>query len=760
MRPRFVPAALAAALCSPLCAQLDASEPARRLLDALVVPLHREALPDGHALGIWAAGPDWKASFHDGLCVLPRPTHPDRAAKPWRWRTQSVRAGARELPLAWNPEPEFGDGMRAEYPLGPIVERYELRSEGIEQSFLLIERIDGDWTIQGRVDSELRAAPRAPRHAPLEFVDPDGGGGLRYGAALAIDALGRTLPLASAWDGAQITLTVPGEWLAEAAWPVLVDPLLGAILVDHHASAPVERVVVARDDVQTSRNLGFALERRFAAGDSDLYFVLANDTLQGAALAYSHVGTANAQRPALGFVAAANRWVLAWDSFDYGNLAARSVYLLHDGGATTPSNALHWVPGAAGRPQHHVALGGNAWSVTQDPLALFAWTAEPAGSNGNTGSSEVWAARLDVATNTAGTPFRLAGGGTLFALDTESPAVSVDRGLGSWLVVWQQLDAVTNGRWRVQGRRVGASGSPSSGILLTDRNALDEHQLAPKVDGRSGRWLVSFQTRAPGVALPTDGLGTQIRAQRFDWNEAVPFPVEVGPSMSVASGTFPLGSGLRVDAIAHDPTIGSHWALCFATHTVIGSWTTLAVLGHDARTRDSLLLGTGHSRSAGVAYDDDNGRFALGYGYESNGQEQLLADRFAYPSRSAPQPYGSGCGAATISAVGSFLAGDEDQVIRLSGAPPTKFAYLLISFGSANLPLDPYGIPGCTLLVDPTPGIWFDLFWTVTNAQGIADIELPLPSTLPDLDVCFQWLYRTSTGHDYAASSALRVAIR
>ena len=175
MRPRLVPAALAAALCSPLCAQLDASEPARRLLDSLVVPLHQETLPDGHVLGIWAAGPDWKASFHDGLCVLPRPTHPDRVAKPWRWRTLSVRAGARELPLARSPEPDLTEGMRAEYPLGPVVERYELRAAGLEQSVLFSERIDRDWTNQGSIVSQPRPAPPQPQHAPPAFPGPDRG---------------------------------------------------------------------------------------------------------------------------------------------------------------------------------------------------------------------------------------------------------------------------------------------------------------------------------------------------------------------------------------------------------------------------------------------------------------------------------------------------------------------------------------------------------------------------------------------------------
>ena len=50
---------------------------------------------------------------------------------------------------------------------------------------------------------------------------------LRYSGALVEDARGRTIFAGLALRGRQLSLTVPGEWLAEADYPVVIDPLIG-----------------------------------------------------------------------------------------------------------------------------------------------------------------------------------------------------------------------------------------------------------------------------------------------------------------------------------------------------------------------------------------------------------------------------------------------------------------------------------------------------------------------------------------------------
>lgn len=78
---------------------------------------------------------------------------------------------------------------------------------------------------------------------------PDGSGGfilpfengtarLRYGAATAIDAAGRRRGVAVAIVEGRITLTVDGGWLATAAYPVIVDPLIGVETNGHYQGRP------------------------------------------------------------------------------------------------------------------------------------------------------------------------------------------------------------------------------------------------------------------------------------------------------------------------------------------------------------------------------------------------------------------------------------------------------------------------------------------------------------------------------------------
>ena len=110
-----------------------------------------------------------------------------------------------------------------------IVERYDVAERGIEQSFVLPRRpkTEGDLTITGLLLTDQ----------PMGAVLPDGAGGLNialgqegwqlhYGAVTAIDARGATQAGALTVSGNQVLMTVNGEWLAHAAYPVVIDPLI------------------------------------------------------------------------------------------------------------------------------------------------------------------------------------------------------------------------------------------------------------------------------------------------------------------------------------------------------------------------------------------------------------------------------------------------------------------------------------------------------------------------------------------------------
>ena len=159
------------------------------------VPLH--AHPGDPAYGIWAGGPDWKARFDEGMSFFPRLGRQAERNLPWRWVTEGVSHGAAHA----SPDaaaPALFSPTRHERRHARFVERYDVRVDGVEQSFVVEAPFgEGDLVVAGRVTTELRAASRDACHAPLEFTDGEGRTVLRYGAAFAIDAAGRVLPIGS-----------------------------------------------------------------------------------------------------------------------------------------------------------------------------------------------------------------------------------------------------------------------------------------------------------------------------------------------------------------------------------------------------------------------------------------------------------------------------------------------------------------------------------------------------------------------------------
>ena len=91
MRSTLIAAAVAAASFPALQAQDAEAARAKTMLENLRVPVHRETLPDGHELGLWTAGRDWKASFHDGMTFVPYLGREYPHNQPFAWRTTSVR---------------------------------------------------------------------------------------------------------------------------------------------------------------------------------------------------------------------------------------------------------------------------------------------------------------------------------------------------------------------------------------------------------------------------------------------------------------------------------------------------------------------------------------------------------------------------------------------------------------------------------------------------------------------------------------------
>lgn len=724
----------------------------RDLLQHVRVPIQVNRDPDGPDRGLWTAGHDWRASLHDGVAFEARqPAHV--GSVPWRWRTTGCTVGGICRPLA-EPRPHVVGEHRCEYALGPVTEAYDVRVGGLEQTFVLRERTDRDVILSGAVQTALTAEPRGFAHGPLDFLPLGPGNGVRYGAAFAVDAAGDRLPLSTAWDGEQLRIQVPGAWLARAAWPVVVDPLLSTVLLDATTTTTVRRVVVERDERNNANQLGVVLVREQPAGGYDLFFLLVDDDLQSPTVVFSRFSITDPD-PTLAYVSGPNRWLLGFTTWDYNTGGERGVLHVHTGGSTVPDNSIDWAPNVPGRRQRALRIGGNR-SAGPSGASFMVWESESTTTSGNTGATRIYGCLYDAASGTAGAPVHLAGGNASFPGDSEAPSITRDRGLGSWVVAWQHQSGLPF-HWDVVAQRVGSNGVVAAGTFFSDRVGL-EHQLAPVVDGQHGEYLVAFRSVPLGALTSTTQNGHVLRAQTFTWGDGSIAPTATRPSQTVVgSATYP---AYRADAVAFDRTTGAHWAVSTSQVIFTTPRTALVVLGSDGRARENLYLANTDSAGTGVAFDDDADQFVVCFGETQNGFHRANLVRFAYPAQQPPSSYGSGCGGALNLGVGSFRAGDPDNTLRLDGATAAAPAILAAGLAPATAPLPAPFLPGCTLLVDLSPASAVATLAMVTGALGRADVPLPLPSNLPDLDLHVQWIYLNALGTGFLATNGLRVEIR
>src|SRR5690349_2153541 len=115
---------------------------------------------------------------------------------------------------------------RFEYRFPGVTEAYDLRGDGVEQTFVIAARprSPGDLVVEGRIETELSpvAATVPASHAELVYADRQGNPIVKYGKAFAIDALGNRTEVTTSLSGSTVRLCVPGAWLSEAMFPVTI----------------------------------------------------------------------------------------------------------------------------------------------------------------------------------------------------------------------------------------------------------------------------------------------------------------------------------------------------------------------------------------------------------------------------------------------------------------------------------------------------------------------------------------------------------
>jgi len=212
----------------------------------------------------WALGTNYKASAGpNGFTFVPFMGSDAPQIYPIRLQLGSVQLGSQALDLT--PEASIvRDGERFVLDRGPVDVRYDFALDSVEQSFVLnAAGSQGDLRLRLDVDTELAWGETSQG---LSWSNDRGG--VTYQKAVVVDAKGTRLEIPIGVANHSIELTVPGQWLAQAVNPIVVDPILATYGIYSANDKTQLRPDVAYDF--SNDCFLYVVQSNYATGDHDI----------------------------------------------------------------------------------------------------------------------------------------------------------------------------------------------------------------------------------------------------------------------------------------------------------------------------------------------------------------------------------------------------------------------------------------------------------------------------------------------------------
>ncbi len=207
----------------------------------------------------------FKAEFRaDGATYIPFCGSAAPQNHPLSFRIQDIRAG--EQPVAFSSSVLAGlQGRTVRYERGGVTETYQIGLDSLEQTFVFSSLpAAGDLVLQLGVTTELEAG-----YDGGAIVYRSSDGSVRYGAATVIDAHGVRAPAGTELTAAGLQIRVPAEFLASAAFPITIDPVISTFGVAW-LTEPVDSFAPAIAWDESNQRYCIAFEQVFSAGDHDV----------------------------------------------------------------------------------------------------------------------------------------------------------------------------------------------------------------------------------------------------------------------------------------------------------------------------------------------------------------------------------------------------------------------------------------------------------------------------------------------------------
>ena len=474
---------------------------------------------------LWAHGATWKMSFEAGAATY-YPFLGSAAPRnfPIRFALRSASQGGEVLDLGVS-EAAYVDGDRVVIDHGSLREIYRVEPREVEQLFLMERPAgQGELVIELDVDTEL-ARFESLQH--LEYTSEFGG--VSYSRAIAIDAEGARKQLTTSLIPGGIRITAPQDFIAEAAWPLLIDPVITTVDV------PADAVLDAEDpEVAWSEGSGVYIvtwERPFSGSDIDLFTEFVDGSsgqLIPDSLRIVDVSDECWTNSSVAQVEEGDDFLVAAERGDEGSTAIWGRVRSANTNFSGPQFQISDLSGYEINP----VVGGNSGSSSE--RFLVAWERVRTSS----GTDRDIFGQLVEDGSLAGSQIVI---NSTINTEDRNPAISKSRRGSAWTVVWQRNQSTNNAD--ILGARINASGNVF--VPTFEIDGFQTNTDFPVVSSpiESGHWIVAYRAFVSGnyeifCRVYQDNSTSPIEALTVTFNDGSPDSSKTRPYIDASDSRF------------------------------------------------------------------------------------------------------------------------------------------------------------------------------------------------------------------------------
>lgn len=615
-----------------------------------------------------------------------------------------------------------------------VDETYEVRPEGLKQSFVFHERPmgRGDLVVSVKVATQL-LLQRQDNDA-VTFANEFGG--VRIATVLGIDALGNRCNGSLSCSGGELQLRLPAAFVETAALPLVLDPMVGPVISTNATGRNLD------PQVAYDAGLGMYLVvwwRRLSSSSADIYgqFVHRATTggadLSGSSVVIRSVG--NSQRARVADCSVRNAFLVGWqDTVTVAPLPThRDLYVR----GVSPTTLGTTAPLSISlTDENGLEMAGNA--TESSSTVLCAWL--------DNGDVKLTTVSLSASLGpTQGTLVTASSAGTNTAVRLPKSGGAANRCMLGWLTA-----AGTIGTRTYVGTTQVGTGNTLAGVRTYTGFALD---------GDGENWFLAAQMLEPGSTTLND-----ITAMTFGWNRTT------GQRDLLATGSV----AINADVQEFRPTVamsGRNAVVAWtqgATTQVLGLRTFGQSLCAPCEPATTVQVGATQQVVASLAAQASGGETGttrddalLVWQNDTTTASSLLAQRWT-PADGIAVQLAPGCGDLTATAIDECSSHQgSSHLAILRNAPAGGVSWLVLGFARR----DATGCGSCVLVPDLATAFVFGP--TLTDAYGNAAWFIPIAGGAPLIGLSYyqQWLVQDQVSPGCAAlefdlSNALQVTIQ